>query len=40
MGIHGVVAAMIMKPDFPWSNRETLIQGMQDIVIKGILRQS
>lgn len=38
MGIHGVVAAMIMKPDFPWSNRETLIQGMQDIVIKGILR--
>ena len=39
MGIHGVVAALIMKPDFPWSNRETLIQGMQDIVIKGILRQ-
>ncbi|TAJ42939.1 MAG: TetR/AcrR family transcriptional regulator [Reyranella sp.] len=38
MGIHGVVAALIMKPDFPWSNRETLIQGMQDIVIKGILR--
>lgn len=39
MGIHGVVAALIMKPDFPWSNRETLIQGMQEIVIKGILRQ-
>jgi len=38
MGLHGVVAALIMKPDFPWSNRETLIQGMQDIVIKGILR--
>lgn len=38
MGIHGVVAALIMKPDFPWSNRETLIQAMQDIVIKGILR--
>ena len=39
MGIHGVVAALIMKPDFPWSNRETLIEGMQDIVIKGIVRQ-
>ncbi len=38
MGIHGVVAAMIMKPEFPWSNREMLIKGMQDIVIKGILR--
>lgn len=39
MGIHGVVAALIMKPDFPWSNREALIEGMQDIVIKGIVRQ-
>lgn len=39
MGIHGVVAALIMKPDFPWSNREMLLKGMQDIVIKGILRQ-
>ena len=38
MGIHGVVAALIMKPDFPWSNREMLLKGMQDIVIKGILR--
>ena len=38
MGIHGVVAAMLMKPEFPWSNREMLIKGMQDIVIKGILR--
>ena len=35
---HGVVAALIMKPDFPWSNREMLLKGMQDIVIKGILR--
>ncbi len=39
MGIHGVVVAMIMKPEFPWSNREILIRGMQDIVIKGILRE-
>jgi AcrR family transcriptional regulator len=40
MGIHGVVAALIMKPDFPWSNRELLIKAMQDIVIKGIVRQA
>ena len=39
MGIHGVVAALIMKPDFPWSNRELLIKAMQDIVLKGIVRQ-
>ncbi len=39
MSIHGVVAALIMKPDFPWSDRETLIQGMLDIVVKGLVRQ-
>lgn len=39
MGIHGVVAALIMKPDFPWSDRETLIQGMLGIVVKGLVRQ-
>ena len=38
MGIHGVVAAMIMKPDFPWSNRDLLIEGMLDMVAKGIVR--
>ncbi|MFO1161240.1 MAG: TetR/AcrR family transcriptional regulator [Reyranellaceae bacterium] len=38
MGIHGVVAALIMKPDFPWSNRDLLIQGMLDLVAKGIVR--
>ncbi len=37
MGIHGVVAAMIMKPEFPWSNRDLLITGMLTIVTKGIL---
>jgi len=40
MGIHGVVAAMIMKPDFPWSNRDLLIEGMLDIVAKGIVRSA
>ena len=38
MGIHGLVAAFIMKPDFPWSNRELLISAMLDIHLKGIVR--
>ena len=38
MGIHGVVAALIMKPEFPWSDRELLINGMLDIELRGILR--
>ena len=38
MGIHGLVAAMILKPEFPWSDRELLINGMLDIHLKGILR--
>ena len=40
MGIHGVVAAMIHKPDFPWTDREVLIKGMLDIVQKGIVRDA
>jgi hypothetical protein len=27
-----------MKPEFPWSDRELLINGMLDIHLKGILR--
>jgi AcrR family transcriptional regulator len=38
MGIHGLVAAMIMKPEFPWSDRDVLINGMLDIHRRGILR--
>jgi AcrR family transcriptional regulator len=37
MGLHGLVAALINNPDFPWTSREELIQGMLDIVIKGVL---
>jgi AcrR family transcriptional regulator len=37
MGIHGLVSALILKPDFPWSNREMLINGMLDIVLKGVV---
>ena len=38
MGLHGLVSAFIMKPDFPWSNRELLIDGMLDVHLKGIVK--
>lgn len=38
MSVHGLVAALILKPDFPWSDRELLIKGMLDISINGVLR--
>ena len=40
MGIHGVVAALIMKPDFPWSDRELLISGMLEIIQQGLIKKA
>ena len=40
MGVHGLVAALIMKPEFPWSDRDLLIRGMVDIHIRGMLRDA
>jgi hypothetical protein len=40
MGIHGLVAAFITKPEFPWSNRELLISANLDIHLKGIVRNA
>ena len=37
MGIHGVVSVLITKPDFPWTNRDTLMNGMLDITLKGVV---
>lgn len=39
MGIHGLVTALILKPDFPWSDRELLIKGMLDILVNGLLKE-
>ena len=39
MAMHGLIAALILKPEFPWSDREVLIQGMLDIHLKGILQK-
>ena len=38
MAMHGLVAALILKPDFPWSDRDVLINGMLDIHLQGIVR--
>lgn len=38
MGVHGLASALILKPDFPWSDRELLIRGMLEIHIKGMVR--
>lgn len=40
MGLHGLVSAFIMKPEFPWSDRDLLINGMLDIHAEGILRDA
>ncbi len=37
MGLHGLVAALINNPDFPWTKRDELIAGMLDLVTKGVL---
>lgn len=40
MGIHGLASALILKPEFPWSNRDLLINGMLDMVLKGIIHDA
>ncbi|HKU99170.1 MAG TPA: TetR/AcrR family transcriptional regulator [Vineibacter sp.] len=37
LACHGLVAALISEPDFPWSDRETLIRGMVDVSVRGVL---
>lgn len=40
MGLHGLVSAFILKPEFPWSDRELLIKGMLDIHLLGIINRN
>jgi AcrR family transcriptional regulator len=40
MGVHGLVSALILKPDFPWSDRDLLLKGMLDIHIRGMVKAS
>jgi len=37
MGLHGLVAALINNPEFPWTTRDALIEGMLDMVSQGIV---
>jgi AcrR family transcriptional regulator len=37
MGLHGLVAALINNPEFPWTGRDELIEGMLDLVTQGIV---
>jgi AcrR family transcriptional regulator len=38
MGLHGLVAAIINNPEFAWTRRDTLIAGMIDMVVRGVVR--
>lgn len=37
MGLHGLVAAVINNPEFPWTDRDALIEGMLAMVTEGIM---
>ncbi len=37
MGLHGLVAAVINNPEFPWTDRDALIEGMIAMVTEGII---
>jgi hypothetical protein len=34
MSLHGLVAALINNPDFPWTRRDMLIEGMLDMAVR------
>lgn len=38
MSLHGLVAALINNPEFPWTKRDTLIAGMIDMAVRGVVR--
>ena len=38
MGLHGLAAALINNPDFPWTKRDILITGMIDMAVRGVVR--
>jgi AcrR family transcriptional regulator len=38
MSLHGLVAALINNPEFPWTEREHLIEGMLDMVLRGVVK--
>jgi AcrR family transcriptional regulator len=39
MSLHGLVAALINNPEFPWTKRDVLIEGMLDMAVRGVVRE-
>ncbi len=39
MSLHGLTAALINNPEFPWTKRDALIAGMIDMVVRGAVQQ-
>ena len=33
---HGAVSLLISRPDFPWADRETLIEGLESLILNGL----
>jgi AcrR family transcriptional regulator len=38
MCLHGLVAAIINNPEFPWTQRDVLIEGMLDLAVRGVVK--
>jgi AcrR family transcriptional regulator len=38
MSLHGLVAAVINNPEFPWTRRDELIEGMLEMVVRGAVK--
>lgn len=38
MSLHGLVAALINNPEFPWTKRDLLIDGMLDMTVRGVVK--
>jgi AcrR family transcriptional regulator len=38
MSLHGLVAALINNPEFPWTPRDVLIDGMLDLAVRGVVK--
>jgi AcrR family transcriptional regulator len=38
MCLHGLVAAIINNPEFPWTRRDRLVEGMLDLAVRGVVK--
>jgi AcrR family transcriptional regulator len=38
MCLHGLVAAIVNNPEFPWTRRDVLIEGMLEVAVRGVVR--